>query len=603
MEFWNLYRIIRKRLWMVLFLVIVTVSGTIAMVMSAQLSYKATASVRVAIASPSVADVGRLDWFTAGILFSTIQETVLSRTILQEVIDQNVLGMTVDDFRKAIGVSRVGNSNLLKIDVKSTEPEMAKRLANDIASTFIRSNQRQLDSQSASSVSFYEEQVKLAEQNYNRARDDFRDSLNQPNARAAENRFITAQAAYQGALDKLDAVRLINRFPDLRPASVSVNEPAVTPTEPEGRQLARYTLISLVVSLMLGIFVAMGLEYLDPSIKSPYEVTRALGLPVIGSVPHFGRGVSGLSHVLANLELPIVSALMRWRIGRLESRVMGPDDLPLDSTEAFRSARVNLVAAHRRRAAQGRTGPTTALVTSSRPRDGRTTVTANLGIALSRAGYRVLAVEGDLRQPQLAQHLGVEPEGPGLVQALSGDIGVARAVRSTKYSNLDVLLSGIAFEGARGEADGQESAEQQYVPIDGQNELLDSDRFSVLISRVGSDYDFILVDSPPLGVFTDGALMASRLGHALFVVDAARPSSENEARSLALLQSVGAIVEGVVVNKINPDYVNPMKLHSLPHHVVERQSLAFDSGNANGNGNGANGHAHAPTAGTGRRSS
>ena len=60
----------------------------------------------------------------------------------------------------------------------------------------------------------------------------------------------------------------------------------------------------------------MGLEYLDPSIKSPYEVTRALGLPVIGSVPHFGRGVSGLSHVLANLELPIISSLMRWRIRR-----------------------------------------------------------------------------------------------------------------------------------------------------------------------------------------------------------------------------------------------------------------------------------------------
>jgi capsular exopolysaccharide synthesis family protein len=582
---------------MVLFLVAVTVTGTIVMVLTAPPSYKATASVRVAIASPSVADVGRLDWFTSGILFSTIQETVLSRTILQEVIDQNVLGITVDDFRKAIGVSRVGNSNLLKIDVKSTEPEMAKRLANDITATFIRSNQRLLDSQSASSVSYYEEQVKLAEQNYNRAKDDFRDSLNQPNARAAENRFITAQAAYQGALDKLDAVRLINRFPDLRPASVSVNEPAVTPTEPEGRQLARYTLISLVVSLMLGIFIAMGLEYLDPSIKSPYEVTRALGLPVIGSVPHFGRGVSGLSHVLANLELPIVSSLMRWRIRRLESRVMGPEDLPLDSTEAFRNARVNLVAAHRRRAAQGRTGPTTVLVTSSRPRDGRTTVTANLGIALSRAGYRVLLVEGDLRKPELAQHLGVDTTGPGLVQVLAGEVGVGKEITPSRYAGLDVLLSGVGYR----EVDREAAAEQPTAPMDGQNELLDSDRFSVLISRVGNDYDFILVDSPALGVFTDGALMASRLGHAVFVVDAARPSSENEARSLALLQSVGAVVEGVIVNKINPDYVNPMKLHSLPHHVVERQALALDSGN--GNGHGTNGHAYPPAVGASRRSS
>jgi len=597
MEFWNLYRIIRKRLWMVLFLVLVTVSGTIAMVLTAPLSYKATASVRVAIASPSVADVGRLDWFTAGILFSTIQETVLSRTILQEVIDQNVLGMTTDEFRKAIGVSRVGNSNLLKIDVKSTEPEMAKRLANEIAATFIRSNQRLLDSQSASSVSFYEEQLKIAEQNYNRAKDDFRDSLNQPNARAAENRFITSQAAYQAALDKLEAVRLINRFPDLRPASVTIGEPAVTPTEPEGRQLARYTLIALLVSVMLGIFIAMGLEYLDPSIKSPYEVTRALGLPVIGSVPHFGRGVSGFSHVLANLELPILSPLMRWRIRQLESKVVAPHELPLDSSEAFRGARVGLVAAHRRRTAQGQLGATAALITSSRPRDGRTTITANLGIALSRAGYRVLLVEGDLRHPQLHQHLGVDPAGPGLVQALEREATLLECIKTTSYSRLEVLLSGVAL--AEGGAEDQEDG-QPMTRSQGQNELLDSDWFSELFAQIGRSFHFVLVDSPPLGVFTDGALMASRLGHALFVVDATRPSAENEQRSLSLLHSVGASVEGVIVNKINPDYVNPMKLHNLPLHIVEAVGGRALNGDANGHA--TNGHV-AGAAGAARRSS
>jgi capsular exopolysaccharide synthesis family protein len=594
MEFWNLYRIIRKRLWMVLFLVVVTVSGTLASVLAAPPAYKATATVRVAIASPSVADVGRLDWFTAGILFSTIQETVLSRTILQEVIDQNVLGMTTEEFRTAIGVSRVGNSNLLKIDAKSTEPEMAKRLANEIAATFIRSNQRLLDSQSASSVSFYEEQLKIAEQNYNRARDDFRESLNQPNARAAENRFITAQAAYQAALDKLEAVRLINRFPDLRPASVTIGEPAVTPTEPEGRQLARYTLIALLVSLMLGIFIAMGLEYLDPSIKSPYEVTRALGLPVIGSVPHFGRGVSGFSHVLANLELPLVSPLMRWRIGKLESKVVAPDELPLDSSEAFRNARVGLVAAHRRQAAQGQLGATTALITSSRPRDGRTTITANLGIALARAGYRVLLVEGDLRRPQLHQHLGVDAGGPGLVQVLEREATLLESIKPTSYSRLEVLLSGVATVTAEeDQEDGQPMTRSQ-----GQNELLDSDWFSEVLAQIARSFHFVLVDSPPLGVFTDGALMASRLGRALFVVDATRPSAENEQRSLALLHSVGATVEGVIVNKINPDYVNPMKLHSLPLHIVEQSAFHEQNGDGS-NGHGTNGHA--ATAGAARR--
>jgi Mrp family chromosome partitioning ATPase len=209
----------------------------------------------------------------------------------------------------------------------------------------------------------------------------------------------------------------------------------------------------------------------------------------------------------------------------------------------------------------------------------------------------VLLVEGDLRKPELAQHLGVDTTGPGLVQVLAGEVGVGKEITPSRYAGLDVLLSGVGYR----EVDREAAAEQPTAPMDGQNELLDSDRFSVLISRVGNDYDFILVDSPALGVFTDGALMASRLGHAVFVVDAARPSSENEARSLALLQSVGAVVEGVIVNKINPDYVNPMKLHSLPHHVVERQALALDSGN--GNGHGTNGHAYPPAVGASRRSS
>ncbi|MHB0871544.1 MAG: YveK family protein, partial [Chloroflexota bacterium] len=260
MEFWNLYRMIRKRLWMVLFLVLVTVTSTVTTVMARPHSYKATTTVRVAVTSPSVADVGRLDWYTAGILFSTIQETILSRTILQEVIDQNQLGVTPEDFRKAVGATRVGNSNLLRIEVKSTDPELSKRLANDIATTFIRYNQSLLDTQSASSIAFYEEQVKQAEANYNKAKEDFRNSLNQPNSRAAENQFIAAQGAYQGSIDKLDAARLLNRFPDLRPSTVSIAEPAVTPTDPEGRQVARFTLIALLVSLILGIFIAMGIE-------------------------------------------------------------------------------------------------------------------------------------------------------------------------------------------------------------------------------------------------------------------------------------------------------------------------------------------------------
>ncbi len=564
MEFWNLYRTIRKRLWMVLFLVAVTVLSTISTVMAQPPSYKATATIRVAVTSASVADVGRLDWYTAGILFSTIQETILSRSILVEVIDQNRLGIMPDDFRKAIGVSRVGNSNLLRIDVKSEDPEAAKRLANDLSVTFIRYNQKELDTQSASSIAYYEEQVKLAEQNYNKSKDDFRNSLNQPNARAAENQFIAAQGAYQSALDKLDAARLLNRFPDLRPASVAIAEPAVTPTEPEGRQLARYTLISLLVSLILGIFIAMSIEYLDLSIKSPYEVTAQLGLAVVGVIPHFKHGVSGFANVIANLDLPVVSRFMRWRIQRMEGRIYSLEKLPQESAEAFRKTRLNLVAAHRRRVQAGQATASTLLLTSSRPRDGKTTVTAQLGMALAKAGHRVLLVDGDLRKPDLHRHFGGVVGGPGLVDLLQGTVAPPEAVKATDRPNLWLLPAG--------RCDG------------GQPELLDTERFSQLHSRLSRDYDFILVDSPSLGLFTDAAVLSGRLGRALLVIDAGRPSAENEMRSIGLIYDSGASVEGIIVNKINPDCVNPTKLHELPRHIVEIADGRDGSSNGSADG-------------------
>jgi capsular exopolysaccharide synthesis family protein len=564
MEFWNLYRTIRKRLWMVLFLVVVTVASSISTVMAQPPSYKAIATIRVAVTSPSVSDVGRLDWYTAGILFSTIQETILSRSILVEVIDQNRLGMLPDDFRKAIGVSRVGNSNLLRIEVKSTDPDSAKRLANDLSVTFIRYNQKELDTQSASSIAYYEEQVKLAEQNYNKSKDDFRNSLNQPNARAAENQFIAAQAAYQNSLDKLDAARLLNRFPDLRPASVAIAEPAVTPTEPEGRQLARYTLISLLVSLILGVFLAMSIEYLDLSIRSPYEVTMQLGLAVVGVIPHFKQGISGFAGVIANLDLPLVSRFMRWRVQRLEGHIYSPEKLPQDSAEAFRKARLNLVAAHRRRVQSGQNSASTLLMTSSRPRDGKTTVTAQLGMALAKAGHRVLLIDGDLRKPDLHRHFGMNGDGPGLAGLLQGTVALPEVVKATDRPNLWLVPAGSC--------DG------------GQPELLDTDRFSQLHARLSREYDFILVDSPALGLFTDGAALAGRLGRVLLVVDAGRPSAENEMRSIGLIYDAGAAVEGIIVNKINPDYVNPTKLHELPRHIVEMADGQFGSGNGSNNG-------------------
>jgi capsular exopolysaccharide synthesis family protein len=274
---------------------------------------------------------------------------------------------------------------------------------------------------------------------------------------------------------------------------------------------------------------------------------------VAGLIPHFRRGASGFAIVLANLDLPIISPLIRWRQRALESRIVRPGRLTVEAAEAFRKARVSLVTTHRAKTRDNHDAATCLLITSSRLHDGKTTITAHLGVALASAGYNVALVDADFRRPTLHAHLGLEPAGPGLTQVLQGEAALADAIHSTQVPNLALVLSGAGTTT--------------------QPELLDSDALSATLTELAVEFDFILVDSPPLGVFNDAASLAARIGRVYLVVDATRRGSENEIRSVALLRDAGADVAGVFLNKIHPDYLNPTKLFDLPRHVVSGPSL------------------------------
>jgi MinD-like ATPase involved in chromosome partitioning or flagellar assembly len=156
---------------------------------------------------------------------------------------------------------------------------------------------------------------------------------------------------------------------------------------------------------------------------------------------------------------------------------------------------------------------------------------------------------------------------------LQGEASLHNAVVATSVPNLSILPSG-------------------GTGWQGQAELLDTDDFASLLAGLGTRFNFVLVDSPALGDYTDAAGLAGRITRVYLVMDATRPGSENELRSLALLHDAGAVVEGVFINKIHPDYINPGKLHDLPRHIVPLGQQT--------NGPYRNGHAAARAEVTGR---
>jgi capsular exopolysaccharide synthesis family protein len=540
-EFWGFYRAVRKRLWMIIFLMIITAGTATVVTLRQPAVWRAETRLRVALTPGVVGDVGRLDGFTAGILFSTIQETVLSRSVLEKVIQDKNLDTTVQDFRRSLGVSRIGGSNLLRITAAAPDAVLSRDIANAVSTAFITYNQDLLDQQTKGGEAFLKEQLDQAQENFDAARREYEEvsksaAPNSAAAKAALDRLVTTQTTLQRAQDRLESAQLLARFPSLRPASVEVAEPAVTPDQREARQVPQIAAIAALVSLGLGIAVALALEYLDLSVRSPQPIAQQLGLAVLGVIPHYRGRVSALDNILIEMQLPLISRFLAWRRRLSERRRPKPDELPPKAFEAFNALPVNILSDAADKATRGL--PVALLVASTRPRDGKTTVVANTGTALARLGYRVLIIDGDLRQPMLHAHFGYRPDARGLTDVLAGRAAVSEVVVTTAYKNLYVMPSG--------------------TPHDNPPELLWEETTQALFEQMKAHFDVVICDSPPVSVFVDAQILASYLDRVLLVVDSTRLLQEREARTLDLFQKVGVEVQGVVVNKIDDDYYQPM---------------------------------------------
>lgn len=168
-------------------------------------------------------------------------------------------------------------------------------------------------------------------------------------------------------------------------------------------------------------------------------------------------------------------------------------------------------------------------VTSSVPGEGKTTVAANVAIALARGGQSVILVEGDLRRPRLSALFDL-PSSVGLTTALVGQVELDRAIRTTDVPGLDVLTSGTRPPNP--------------------SELLQTQAMSDLLTTLSRRYDVVLIDAPPLLPVTDGALLAEASDGALLVVRHGRTTHEQVRIAMDRLDGVGANLYGTVLTMV-----------------------------------------------------
>ena len=159
--------------------------------------------------------------------------------------------------------------------------------------------------------------------------------------------------------------------------------------------------------------------------------------------------------------------------------------------------------------------------------EGKSITALNLAISFAESGQRVLLIDADLRRPSLARLL-VEKATPGLSNLLAGITPVEEAVRKNIYPNLDLIFSGD-------------------IPPN-PSELLGNPDMGELIQTMSASYDYIIIDTPPVGVVTDACVVANLLDGALLLVRQGHARREDVRQTVRKLQLAGARILGYVFN-------------------------------------------------------
>jgi polysaccharide biosynthesis transport protein len=312
------------------------------------------------------------------------------------------------------------------------------------------------------------------------------DKMQLQQARLNQNVEILSKR-YNDLEDRLAQMRLKEQeMQDL--GTLAVVSPARTASPTAIQSPIGRLALAAILGLLGGAGLAVLFDYLDNTFQTPERAERMLGLPILAAIPRHNP--------------------------------------PFD--EAYRLLRVNL-AAH--------WGETDVIaVTSARPRQGTSTVVANLARAYARAGRRTIVVDASLQRPTQHVRFGVA-NGRGLVDVLKGNAPLEDVVVATTVSNLWVLPSGS-------------------VPSEG-GAILCNGKMATVISDLKQRGDVIVVDTVPAGTFADAFAVAPLASGTLLVVDARSRQVPRgvEEQVKSQLERFGVQVLGAVLTKVNPDLV------------------------------------------------
>ncbi|MGD0035718.1 MAG: polysaccharide biosynthesis tyrosine autokinase [Bacteroidota bacterium] len=291
-----------------------------------------------------------------------------------------------------------------------------------------------------------------------------------------------------------------------------------TPVSPD---VTKNLLMGFILGLGLGIGVVLLRDYLDTRIRKPDDLKK-IGLPPLGVI------------MLMNEEISRLGGKLKIDVrGKMIDAHLITHTNPFSSiAEAYRQLRTNVQYARIDFPLRSINFPLrTILVTSPNPIEGKSTTVSNLSIAFAQAGKKVLAVDTDLRKPNLHIEFDLR-QSPGITDVLFNTSELKAAIQQTVIKNLDLLCCGT-------------------IPSN-PSELLGSTEMKTLIVTLKKKYDIVLFDSSPVLAVTDSSILSTLVDGVIVVTSAGQTSKNSLIRTIESLEGIRAHVLGVMLNNFDP---------------------------------------------------
>jgi non-specific protein-tyrosine kinase len=310
---------------------------------------------------------------------------MVSEAVLSGVISELKLGMTPGQLNKSIQVDPVRDTQLIQLSANNTDPVKAAMILDKLIDTFINEiGQIQSQRFEKPKVSL-QKQLDDIEARINITTSDLEELSNTPANREERNRLeqnlTQYRQIYSNLLLSFEQIRLAEA--QATNTVVRVEDPSI-PTSPVLPRTTTNVILAGLVGFLFSCGLVLLIEAFDDTIKGPEDVTRHLGLPVLGMIARYDKDVK-----------LITSTQPRSPI-----------------TEAYRSIRTNLQFASIDKPIH------TLLITSPSPEDGKSSVASNLGIVMAQSGRKVALIDADLRRPNLHKIMAV-PNRKGITSLLS----------------------------------------------------------------------------------------------------------------------------------------------------------------------------------------